>query len=343
MYRYAPKKKKYKTTGGGIVRSHLNFELMSGPFVYTPSAPSYQDMGPSPYLYQFYNRQRVSPHIPTLNLTDPSAPNTPIRGSRVLDEDPWTPPRGRARRPSWHAGMSTPFLNAPTLTVPADYTHTRRRSLDNRYPRPGVIDYYQNQQQNPYPWMVPGASVPAYTQYPPFVPSELHPLLRPDSPAIFFDLSFFEFRPVDANGRPVSVQTLAEPATHPPTTRLVVSSDRIPQWPVLLDYHAATLSTPHSPSALPPITLGDVLYAIHQTMQTQITHREWAELDDRDEAVVAKAYMRRYKLVPGHESRLAAEGVKRVDYLLKKVMFAGLTRKSNDQGYENLKLLVRAR
>jgi len=92
---------------------------------------------------------------------------------------------------------------------------------------------------------------------------------------------------------------------------------------------------------LPPISLGDVLYAIHQTMQTQITHREWAELEDSEELVIAKAYMRRYKLVAGHESRLAAEGVKRVDYLLKRVMFAGLTRKVGDQGYENFRLLVK--
>ena len=323
---------------------------MSSPFIYTPSAPSYQDLWQSPYVSQFYNRPRVSPHIPAINLADPSAPNTPIRGTRALDDDPWTTPRPRSRRPSWHAGMSTPFLSAPTLVVPAD-TLTRRRSLDNRYQRPNVIDYYQNQQPNPYPWMVPGAPIPpavsgppyAYTQYPPFIPSELHPLLRPESRAIFFDLSHFEFRPTDAKGRPIPVHTLAEPATHPPTTRLVVTAEQIPQWPVLLDYHAASLGTAHSSSALPPITLGDVLYGIHQTMQTQITHREWAELDDRDESVVSKAYMRRYKLVAGHESRLAAEGVKRVDYLLKKVMFGGLTRKSGDQGYENLKLLVKTR
>ena len=337
---------------------------MSGPFIYTPSAPSYQDLA-SPYLYQYHNRQRISPHIPTIGLTDPSTPNTPIRGSKILDDDPWTPPR-RARRPSWHAGMSTPFLSAtmpPTpikgtfvpdsssLTVPADYTHTRRRSLDSRQ-RPNVFDYYQNQQGNPYPWLVPGTALPptpvsgppyTYTQYPPFIPSELHPLLRPDSQAIFFDLSLFEFRPVDTRGIPISVQTLSEPATHPPTTRLVVTNDKLPQWPVLLDYHTVTLGTSHSSSTLPPIALGDVLFAIHQTMQTQITHREWAELDDKDEAVVARAYMRRYKLVAGHESRLAAEGVKRVDYLLKRVMFNGLTRKSGDQGYENLKLLVKNR
>ena len=78
-------------------------------------------------------------------------------------------------------------------------------------------------------------------------------------------------------------------------------------------------------------------------MQTQITHREWAKLDEREEITVGRAYMKRYKLVPGHESRIAAEGVKRVDYLHKKVMFAGLSRKNGDQGYENIKLLVRSR
>ena len=78
-------------------------------------------------------------------------------------------------------------------------------------------------------------------------------------------------------------------------------------------------------------------------MQTQITHREWAELDAKDKPVVTKAYVKRYKLVAGHESRLAAEGVKRVEYLLKRVMFNGLTRKAGDQGYENLKLLVKSR
>ena len=325
---------------------------MSSPYVYIPPASSYPNLGPSPYLYQFNNRQRVSPHIPAVNLADPSAPNTPIRGTKILDEDPWNTPRTRTRRPSWHAGMSTPFLAAPTLTVPADYTHTRRRSFDSRYQRPNVIDHYQNQQPNPYPWMVPGAPVPPtpaagpvylYAQYPPVVPSELHPLLRPDSHAIYFDLSHFEFRPVDAKGKPIPVQTLAEPATHPPTTRLVVNADQIPQWPVLLDYHVATLGAPHPPAALPPITLGDVLYAIHQTMQARVTHREWAELEEKEEIAVAKAYTKRYKLVAGHETRLAAEGVKRIDYLLRKVLFAGLSRKSGDQGYENLKLLVKSR
>jgi len=240
------------------------------------------------------------------------------------------------------------------LTVPADYTHTRRRSFGTDTSDRSYRLYSQQSTSQPwssYSYTAPGApALPTsvvvpdlYGSYPPVIRSELHPLLRPDSHAIYFDLSFFEFRPLDTNGRPIPVQTLAEPATHPPTTRLVVTSDVIPKWPVLLDYHAAMLGTSHPSSVLPPITLGDVLYAVHQTMQTQITHIEWAELNEKEGTAVARAYTRRYKLAAGHESRIATEGVKRVDYLLKKVMFAGLSRKSGDQGYENLKLLVKDR
>lgn len=220
--------------------------------------------------------------------------------------------------------------------------------MDNRYQRPNIVGYQQ--EPNPYPWMVPGAPIPPAipsgspytygTNYAPFVPTELHPLLREGSRAIQFNLSEFEFKPLDAKGKPIAFNTLTEPATYPPTTKLTIKAEQMPQWPMLLDYYAATLGTPHSAAGLPPITLGDVLYAIHETMQTQITHREWADLDEREGTAVGKAYVKRYKLAPGHETRIAAQGVKRVDYLLKKVWFAGLTRKSGDNGFDHLKLLV---
>jgi hypothetical protein len=78
-------------------------------------------------------------------------------------------------------------------------------------------------------------------------------------------------------------------------------------------------------------------------MQTQITHREWAELNRDEEIAVSKAYVKRYKLVPGFETHIASEGVRRVDYFLRKAMFAGLSRKAGDQGYENLKLQVKSK
>lgn len=78
-------------------------------------------------------------------------------------------------------------------------------------------------------------------------------------------------------------------------------------------------------------------------MQTQILRMEWEELEERERIVITKAYVRRSKLVPRYEKRIAAEGVRRVDYLLKNVMFNGLTRKNGDQGYENLKLVVQGR
>jgi len=198
--------------------------------------------------------------------------------------------------------------------------------------------------------MVPGTPVPssspsygAYPGYAPVVPAELHPLLHPNSGEIRFDLSNFEFMPLDKHGRPIPYHILTQPATHPATTRMVIKLDGIPQWPIYLDYQAATAGKAYSPSSLPPITLGDVLHGIHQEMQTQITHRDWAELGEREEVAIAKAYVRRYKHSYGHEARLAADGVKRVDYLLKEVMFNGLNRKNGDQGFDHLKLMVKSK
>ena len=72
-------------------------------------------------------------------------------------------------------------------------------------------------------------------------------------------------------------------------------------------------------------------------MQTSTTVREFMELDTKEAYAVGRAYGRQYERVPQQES----EVVRRVDYLVKKVMFAELTRRHWGQGYENLKLLVR--
>ena len=166
--------------------------------------------------------------------------------------------------------------------------------------------------------------------------SELHHLLRPDpSTMVHFDLSFFEFLPEDAYGKPISAQTLAEPATSPPTSRLTVTSDDIPKWPILLDRRDFRSPT------FPAVTLGDVLSGIHKMMQTQITLAEWAPLEwetlhEMNGRAVIQAYARR------QESRIAAGGVRRVDFPLKRVMFAGLVqREKRDQVLESVQLLVK--
>jgi hypothetical protein len=70
---------------------------------------------------------------------------------------------------------------------------------------------------------------------------------------------------------------------------------------------------------------------------------DWARLNDMEETAIARAYTRRYKSFASMEQLLASQGVRRVDYLLKTFMFAGLVHASGDDGYENLKLLVTSR
>lgn len=326
---------------------------MSSPFYFTPAPPTQQDLQPSPYLYQFRNQSRVSPHIPTVSL-DPSAPNTPSRQVRFLDDDPWAAPPPRSRRPSWHAGMATPNLGVPgtpgfgfsstnfqTFGLPED--RSRRRSFDSRsYQRPVIPEYHQGNL-----W-TPGTPYPIQTQ--------IHPLLsgpssEPRSQPIFFDLSSSSFNPLRVIGagrvEPISTQELAEPATHPPTTRLNITCDKTPRWPILLDYNLAAAAAnggylSGSPSTV-PITLGDVLYAIYTSMQTQISHIEWARLSNTEETAISRAYTRRCRAIPSMEELLASQGVRRVDYLLKKCMVAGLVRAQGDDGYDNLKLVVTSR
>jgi hypothetical protein len=200
------------------------------------------------------------------------------------------------------------------------------------------------------PW-----SIPTGYAYP--VRSQIHPLLSGLSGdtrymAIVFDLSAPTFNPSQIIGAgrtaPISPQELAQPATNPPTTRLTITCDTIPQWPIYLDYNAATAAASggylqvSSPAAV-PITLGDVLYSIHTSLQTQITHLDWARLSDSEERAIARAYNRRCRAIPAMESLLASQGVRRVDYLLKTFVFGGLIHNVGDEGFDNLKLIVTSR
>ena len=92
---------------------------------------------------------------------------------------------------------------------------------------------------------------------------------------------------------------------------------------------------------MPPITVGDVLLTIHREMQKGITHHDWAGLSTREETQVARAFQRRCKSVgPQGQMQLRSMGVKRVDYLLDKLMFRGLVR--TEEGLEQLKLITAA-
>ncbi|KDQ54281.1 hypothetical protein JAAARDRAFT_38441 [Jaapia argillacea MUCL 33604] len=309
---------------------------MTTPFVYTPVF--YQ---PTPYLDP-YTVQTHTPFIPpTANLA-PSAPNTPPR--RVVHFEDDCPAVPRPRVVSWHAGMPTPptsvpfIITAPPQPVPI-YGHGRRHSFGNaNFTHPWAYN------ANVSPWVWPSQPLPQ---------ALIHPLLNGESPPpILFDLSVSTFSPHKfiSVGQTIALSRddLAQPATHPPTTHMRITCDAIPQWPIDLQFpstpsiptNSLLLQVPVHPQAITPITLGDVLTAIHRSLQTQITHLDWAKLNMSQEMEISRAYRRRCKTFPSVEQFEASQGVRRVDYLGKKVCFRGLVRERGTDGFENLKLIV---
>ena len=240
----------------------------------------------------------------------------------------------------WNPGATVSSTNTPTPAFPANYTHTRRGSMDDQGQHA-----WASHPWGAHPRIVPGVPAPPTpAPGPPYsvasfspTPYGFHPLLGPGK--ICFDLSL----QVYVDGEPIPVQTLFEPATHPPTSRLEIESDRIPQWPILLDSNPATPRASHPPFAPPPphLTLGDVLWVIHQMMQTQIAQGEWVWLGGKERTKVTKAYRQRCNQAPEYENDIAQERVKRVDFLHGKVVFAGL--EGDRRHEEKVKFLVKRR
>ncbi|KAJ6563401.1 hypothetical protein DFH09DRAFT_1477296 [Mycena vulgaris] len=81
-------------------------------------------------------------------------------------------------------------------------------------------------------------------------------------------------------------------------------------------------------------TVGDVLVALHRTLHLGIKHGDWEMLRAADQVRVNDAFVQRYRAealrsrVPPDTVR--AKGVKRVDFLLGKTVFKGLTRSPDD-------------
>jgi len=140
-----------------------------------------------------------------------------------------------------------------------------------------------------------------------------------------------------------SAYDLEQPATNPQMTRVRIVCDAIPQWPVDIQVIGTTLS-PHRRrrTALPYLTLEDVVHAVHASLHRKISHEEWGRLNTMEETEVARAYTRRFKASgsPYAESEQRAQGVKRVDFLLKNTWFRGFTWLEPENGVEKLRLLL---
>ncbi|KAI6029939.1 hypothetical protein BKA83DRAFT_2708339 [Pisolithus microcarpus] len=298
---------------------------MSDPYVYTP--PAFQ---PTQYLhYSPYapHSPFIPPHAafppsphhppsPYLPSTTPYSPPFP----ELPPESAYWPPR--PRRPSWHAGQPpSPYIQ------PFDSPyHSRRRSFGT--PQWGDSQFL--------PW--------AYPCQGPSPRFEVHPLLNGEVPysGLSFNLASPTFAPMRYIGPGqfaiVSQEELSYPATNPPITRMRITHDAIPDWPVDLELRYEEYPIPAGPP--PPITLGDVLYMIHSSLHRQITHQDWGKLSDSEQNAVARAYTRRYKNIPSTADAEACLGVKKVDYLRERYMFKGLIKAPDENGFFCWKMIT---
>ena len=139
----------------------------------------------------------------------------------------------------------------------------------------------------------------------------------------------------------LAVYDLEQPATNSQMTRVRIVCDAIPQWPVDIRVIGTSLS-PYRPgrAALPYLTLEDVVRAVHASLQHNISHEEWSRLTTIEEMRVARAYRRRFKACGSSyaEREQQAQGVKRVDFLLRNTWFKGFTWLEHENGVEKLKL-----
>jgi len=191
-------------------------------------------------------------------------------------------------------------------------------------------------------------------------PAQFHPLLNGETvqePLIHFDLSLDSFTPMrvtragNTHGTPLSVDELKQQATHPGVTRMTIVIDGIPQWPVRLSQSnnptASYLSVPDQWSTAleqhTPITLGDILVALHRMLQMQVSHRDWVKLSQDESTVVARAYTRRCRTFGSEDRFLASQGVRRVDYLKDKYIFKGLVRMRGEDGFDQVRAVFRSR
>lgn len=338
---------------------------MSSPYVYQPSSQPYPNQyQQTPY---YYTPRSSTPFIPDASLypsspysNHASLPGSPNHGasSAPLPHSPNTPnrypfpttnyeinyapswdPYQRTRRPSWHGVNDDQWLQAPP-TYPIGAGYNRRHSF-------GATGYQAAPPFSNWSQFQGGVLSPNTV----FTQSQFHinPWLNAESPRgdFFFDLSTTVFSPMRLFGQgqaaPLGMDEMGQPATHPPLTRLRIICDLTPHWPIdlQLNYAGAGISpNPYQPNVYqpPPISLLDVLIAIHRAMHKRISHVDWAKLNTQEEIAVSRAYTKRCKAMPSTAEHELAQGVKRVDYLLGKTRMIGLVRVGTSDGIETMKL-----
>ncbi|KAF5378903.1 hypothetical protein D9615_006851 [Tricholomella constricta] len=142
---------------------------------------------------------------------------------------------------------------------------------------------------------------------------------------------------IDSRSRStISAETLAQPASNPAAATLTLDSPNLP-W--LIVATSARTQSKHGSNSHPesrsddiPVTVLDVLHAVHVTLATRVTPQEWTTLGhgSRAQRRIMQAYERRCVRTEGDWE----EGIRRIDYLCGKMLLVGVEvyKKANKQG-----------
>ncbi|KIY44631.1 hypothetical protein FISHEDRAFT_77255 [Fistulina hepatica ATCC 64428] len=286
---------------------------MSTPYTYSPGYPSHAYLPPV-RAYSPFIPDPASPYYSPYHNTSPLPPASP-------HTVPIDFPAHTQNTPSWGAQYANQQWLSP---APASYHHHRRHStgLSPYYPNPAMLG----------PLWSPSASSPWYNHLAPgsspmSMPLQIHPLLdgqRGQAPVQFdFSHATFSATRMSSVGQSVMLtpQELGDQATWPFTTRLHVVIESMPQWPLVIEYTGPRVEG----QAQPPITIGDVLGAVHRHLHTQVTQTEWNSLHAQDRTEITLAFQKRCSRYPANiVYAVRCQGVKRVDFLRGHWLFRGL-------------------
>lgn len=329
----------------------------------------------------------VSPVAPAMFLVPPT-PHAPPMSGKLPRPTSWhgTPQAAPVQFPP-KSPQAAPVVFPPVAAAPPSphyhmpaLGHGRRASFGHPVvvaapaapPTPAWLGGYATPQMVPvqvqggqqWAFMPTGPAQPVPAPAPAPEPTVLvHPFLdgkaKPPGGELWFDLSAHEFAPLRRlpNGVvvPLSQEELMQPATHPPTTKMKITCEAVPQWPIELELEQLPVqglgldNVPQwvqdqnaAAAEVVPITVRDVLESVYRHLQQQITHVEWGRLGRSEEMAVSRAFTRRIKSAGDAGEDEMSLGVKRVDFLLDKFMFRGLVPNKGSKGFEDCRMVISA-
>lgn len=156
-------------------------------------------------------------------------------------------------------------------------------------------------------------AAPAYTSS----RTRIHPLLV-NGVYSYLDFASHHYLPQtptrlesDSSLKPLHPGYLALPASYPVVTHISIRCAAFKRfeesWKIRIDLGRS-------------ISVGDVLRALYDALQTRMTHEEWSRMSDREVNEASRAYTRRSR----HSEFEKRQGVRRVDFLGKNHIFGGM-------------------